>query len=282
MKYALYPGCALHGTSRDYGSSLTAACDALGIELETIPGWTCCGATPAHMVSDLLAVSLPAANLAKADAMGLDILLPCAACYNRLAVARERLHAEPALRGQVEQALGQPVAAAQKTLHPLSVIDSAEVARRVTRPLSRVRAVAYYGCLLTRPASVSIDANVVNPTVMDELMSACGVQMLDWPLKTECCGATLTMGRREAAVRLTARILQCAQAVGADCVVTACPLCQSNLDVRQDQVARLLGTPMNMPVVFFTEVLALALGVDAARLDLDRHIVSAVHLAAAR
>lgn len=280
MKYALYPGCALHGTSRDYGSSLLAACRALGIELETIPGWTCCGATPAHMVSDLLAVSLPAANLAKADTMGLDVMLPCAACYNRLAVARERLHAEPDLKAQVERALGCPVAAAQRTLHPLNVIDAAEVARRVTRPLESVKAVAYYGCLLTRPASISVDPNVVHPTVMDDLMSACGVQMLDWPFKTECCGATLTMGRRDAAVRLTARILQCARAVGADCVITACPLCQSNLDMRQEQVGQSLGVPMSMPVVFFTEVLALALGVDPAQIDLDRHIVSAVHLAA--
>jgi len=111
-------------------------------------------------------------------------------------------------------------------------------------------------------------------------MSACGVQMLDWPFKTECCGATLTMGRRDAAVRLTARILQCARAVGADCVITACPLCQSNLDMRQEQVGQSLGVPMSMPVVFFTEVLALALGVDPAQIDLDRHIVSAVHLAA--
>jgi len=281
MKYALYPGCALHGTSRDYGASMLASCRALDIELTEIPGWTCCGATSAHVTSGLLAAALPAVNLVRAERMGLDIILPCAACYNRLAVARERVRTDAKLRAAVEEAIGAPVTGVSRAIHPLNAFPLDQVRARVRRPFTGLRAVTYYGCLLTRPGEISVDENTVNPTVMDHLMRACGVEIADWPFKTECCGATHTMAKPATALRLLERLLTAAEAAGADCIITACPLCQSNLDIHQEKVEHSLGRLLGIPVMFFTELLALALGAPARSLELNRHIVRASGVASA-
>jgi heterodisulfide reductase subunit B len=245
----------------------------MGVELTEIPGWTCCGATSAHVTSDLLAVALPAANIVRAGALGADVLAPCAACYNRLATARERVLSDASLRARVEEAIGAEFPSERRIVHPLNAFTREDVRLRLKSPLSGLKAVAYYGCLLTRPQSISVDPDTVNPTVMDRLVQACGADVLDWPFRTECCGATHSLTKPATAQRLMGRLLEAAAEAGADCIITACPLCQSNLDVHQDKVEHAVGRLFNMPVVFFTELLSLALGVPPARLELGRHVV---------
>lgn len=274
MNLAYFPGCAATGTGRELNSSTLAAAAAYGATLVEIPAWVCCGASAAHMTSEKLARALPARSLAAVRRMDADgVVTACAACYNRLRIAEDEIEADARLRVECEKLVEGDLSGDLKVLHVLDLFTAGELEPKVSARLGGMRVACYYGCLLTRPASVSVDPNPVNPTVMDDLVGVCGLEPVEWPFKTECCGASMVLPHPESVARLSGRLLDAAQQAGARAVIVACPLCHSNLDLKQPAATRRVPDATAMPVLYVTEVIALALGVPPRKLDLARHTI---------
>jgi heterodisulfide reductase subunit B2 len=284
VKYAYFPGCSLESTAWDFDRSTRAVCGALGIELEEIADWVCCGSTPAHASNALLAVALPVLNLQKAKVSGLPVMTACASCYARLRTANHKVRNVPEDRQRCERITGKPYAGEVEVRHVVDVLANemgAEAIRaKVTRPLAGLRVACYYGCLLTRPPEVVAFDNPEHPTSMDNLVAAAGGEPVDWPFKTECCGASLSMTHSEVVGRLGHRLVSMARKAGAECIAVACPLCQVNLDLRQADATKAYGPLPETPALYITQLLGVALGLSFQELGLDALSVSADSLLA--
>jgi heterodisulfide reductase subunit B len=278
VKYAFFPGCSLESTARPFDLSARAVCRSLGISLEDIPGWVCCGSTPAHASDDSLSVALPALNLQKAQATGLPVMVACASCYARLRTANHRIARAPEDRRRAERVTGHPYDGGVEVRHVLDVLVNElgpdRIRAKVRQPLTGLKVACYYGCLLTRPPEIVAFDDPEHPSSMDELMAATGAETVDWPFKTECCGASLSMTNSGIVCRLTHKILSMARESGADCLAVACPLCQVNLDLRQADAGAAHGALLPMPVLYVTQLLGLALGLSADALGIDALTVS--------
>ena len=275
MSYVFYPGCSLESTAKEYAASTKAVARALGLDLPDLPGWTCCGSTAAHQSDRLLSLALPAQNLiAASDA---TVAVCCAACYSRLKLANHEIANNEESRRQVGEVLGVDYDGSTPVKHLLEILRDDvgfnEIARRVSRPLAGLRVAAYYGCLLVRPPAVMRFDDAENPTVLDDILSAAGAEAVDWPYKTECCGASYSITKVSIVKRLAHQILVMARDAGADCIAAACPLCQLNLDMRQGDVEAASNEKFNLPIFYFTQLLGLALGLPAKELGLRSLIV---------
>jgi len=282
MKYAFFPGCSLETTAWDFDRSARAVCAALGIELEDVPDWVCCGSTPAHASNASLATALPVVNLQKARSLGRPVVTACASCYARLRTANHRVQADAAERDRMERITGAAYDGSVEVLHVLDVLLNrlgiAAIRAQVKRPLSGLRAACYYGCLLSRPPEIVAFDDPNDPTCMDQLVAATGAESVAWPYKTECCGASLAMTEPAAVSRLAHRLLSMARLAGASCIVVACPLCQMNLDLRQQDAAKAHGDLPPTPVLYITQLLGLALGLPTNDLGLGALTVRADEL----
>jgi heterodisulfide reductase subunit B2 len=280
VTYAFYPGCSLEGTARDFHLSTLAVAKALGLDLPEIPGWICCGSTAAHQTDPLLALALPAKNLAAAG--GRTVAVCCAACYSRLKTANHEIAKDPEVRRKVAQVVGSDYDGRTPVLHLLEIlardVGPKKIAERVTRPLKGMRVVSYYGCLLSRPPEVTNFDDAENPTLMDGLMDALGATPVDWPHKTECCGASYSITDTSIVLTLTREILSMAKLAGADAIVTACPLCQLNLDMRQKDIEAKYGESYNLPVFYFSQLMGLAMGLSPKELGLGSLVVDPMPL----
>lgn len=275
MKLAYYPGCSLHSSSKEYSDSFVAVCKKLGIELEEIPDWVCCGASSAHSVSHLLSLALPAHTLVQAEKMGLDVVAPCAACYQRTKFAEYEMLHNPEMKAKIEQVLEMKYEGKSRilsVLEVLSMIEEDKIKAAVTRPLTGVKVACYYGCVYVRPPHICNVDDPENPTKMDRIVAALGGEPVDWPYKTECCGASHIFTMKDACLKLGRDILQVAKDAGADIIAVACPLCHVNLDMRQTQINKKFGTSFNIPVVYITELMADAMGIDTSNM-FRRHFV---------
>lgn len=278
MKVSYYPGCSLEETARPYDVSAQMVCRRLEIELEEVPEWCCCGSSPALKMDRLLSTSLSARNLAQIEKQQLDqVVIPCPFCFRRLLSAQTELGADASLKARVEDVIDSAVRGQlniQSLLGFLRYQVGLEAIRaRVTRPLNRLRVLPYYGCYLVKPAGVTRFDDPEYPVSLDELLAALGAEVLDWDFKTECCGAGLALSKTETVVELTGRLVREAVRRGADALVVACQLCQSNLDLRQDETGRAEGRAYALPIVYFTQLMGLAFGMPAAELGLNRHLV---------
>jgi heterodisulfide reductase subunit B len=280
VSYVFYPGCSLESTAKEYALSTRAMCAALGIEMPDLPDWTCCGSTAAHQTDPVLALALPAKNLAAAS--GNTVAVACAACYSRLKLANHEIAGNVQSRGNVAQALEADYDGSTPVKHLLEILRDDvgfdEIEERVSRPLSSMRVAAYYGCLLLRPPTVMRFDDAENPTVLDRLMGAAGAEPVDWPAKSDCCGASYSITRTEIVVRLSRGILSAARDAGADCIVTACPLCQLNLDMRQSDIEKKNRERFRLPVFYFTQLLGLALGLSSKDVGLRSLLVDPMPL----
>lgn len=274
-KYAYYPGCSLHSTGSEYDMSFRAVCKKAGIDIEEIKGWVCCGTSPAHCSSKLLSLALPYENLCLAEKMGAaDVVAPCAACFARLRTAMYEAQEDPEVAKQISEALDKPLPKSMNVLNPLQIFNEKEgLADAVTKELPGLNVVCYYGCLITRPAKVMQFDECEYPMTMDELLRSMGIATLDWSYKTECCGGALAMTRTDVVLKLTRDIFEEARAVGANAIAVACPLCHVNLDTRQEEVEQEYGVKYGLPVFYFTELMALAMGVPSEELGLKKHFV---------
>lgn len=277
MKYAYFPGCSLHSTAKEYDTSTQAVCRALDIELAEIPDWNCCGATSAHSMNRDLSISLPLRNLSIAEKMGLDVVAPCAACFNRLKSADATAKDDPEYLKSLAKKTGIDYKGSIDVislLQAISRIDASEIKAHMKRELGGLKVACYYGCLMLRPPSMTHFDDAENPESLDSLMTTLGAEPIEWPYKTECCGASLSLSKPDMVVKLTHDILSMAKRSGASCIVTACPLCQANLDMRQEQVEAKYGEKFDMPIFYFTQLMGLAFGFFNNRLGLDKHMVS--------
>jgi heterodisulfide reductase subunit B len=257
VKIGYYPGCSLESTAREYDLSFRAVASKVGIELIEIPDWNCCGASSAHAVDPFLALALPARNLMIAEEMGLDVTAPCAACFLRLMEATKRMDEDVSLRKEIEETLGRQYRGDTKVYHPLTVFLQPEVKKKIRRTvvnrLKGLKVVCYYGCYLVRPPDITHLDDPENPILMDELIKITGADVVDWSWKVDCCGAGHALLRPELVESLVGEIIDGARKAGAQGIVTACPLCQSNLEIRQKGSSAL-------PIFYFTELLGLAMG----------------------
>lgn len=283
MKYAYYPGCSLHSTAKDYDLSTTAVCEELGIELVEIPDWNCCGATSAHALNKELSIALPLRNLAIAESMGLDVIAPCAACLNRMKAAHAAVMRDPELLARISARIGRPYSGRVRVLPLLAVINDLgpeAIQAHIKKPLSNLKVAPYYGCLLVRPPETVQFDDPEDPQSLDNLVITLGAELVKWPFKTECCGAGLSISKPEVVVKLTHDILAMAKRCGANSLVTACPLCQANLDLRQTDVEATYGEKLGLPAFYFTQLMGLAFGVPASHLGLDKMMISPAPLLA--
>ncbi len=277
MKYSFFPGCSLEKTAWDFSRSTTETLKALGVELEEIKDWVCCGSTPAHATDTTLAEALPALNLQKAAA-GQPVMASCASCYSRFRIANHDMKNDPDKRARVEQVLGRPYDGDVEVRHVLDVlahdVGLKAIEEKVTRPLKGIKVACYYGCLLTRPSKIVAFDNPETPMVMDDLVEVLGGEPVAWPYKTECCGASQAIPNPDVVARLGHRILAMAAEAGADCIAVACQMCQMNLDLGQ-RAAAVYGALPDIPVLYATQLLGLALGLGPKELGLKALIVSA-------
>ena len=276
MDYAYYPGCSLESTGIEFHMSTKAVAKALGINLVEIPDWNCCGASSAHSRGHWVSLALPARNMAIAEAAGLDVAIPCAACYARSKKVEIEVSESEETKAKIEEIIGRPYTGKSKARNLTDILykdlGPKAIAEKAVKPLKGLKVLTYYGCLMTRPPELACD-DIENPISLDEILTALGAEVLQWGFKTECCGGSLTACRPNVGLDMTQRILDAAKKSGADCIVTACPMCHSNLDMRQVSLAKANGN-YNMPIFFITEMIGVALGMDAKDLGINRHFIN--------
>ena len=278
-----YPGCSLSSGALELDRSVRALAELAGVPLREVEDWNCCGASAAHNLNHDLAVALPYRVLALAESQGLkDVLAPCAACFSRLKGTAVRLRRSPELAGKMREVTGQEYS------NSVSIVNALEFANRLledglagklTHPLTGLKVAAYYGCLLSRGEDIVTGEDAENPSGMEAAIRSAGCESVPWPFATECCGGGFSMSMTRAVEDLSATILVGARDAGAEILVTSCPMCHSNLDMRQLSIRpERLGGP-RMPILYLSELLCLAAGVDAEKIGLDRHFVDATALA---
>jgi heterodisulfide reductase subunit B len=275
MKYTYYPGCSVKATAKMYQQSIDAIAGPLGIELEELDDWNCCGATAYMSVKELMSFAISARNLALAESLHRDVVTPCSACYLVLNKTNLYFAEYPELRKKVGQALeagGLSYSGNLRVRHILDVIvtDAGydKISSLVVKRLDGLRVAPYYGCQIVRPEMGFDDPD--EPTSMDELIRALGATAIDYSLKAKCCGASLMGTEEKLALRLCRELLANAEEGGAHCVITLCPLCHMNLDVYQGKVNRLFGTKFKLPILYFSQLIGLAMGISPAALGIDK------------
>ncbi|MBN1667779.1 MAG: CoB--CoM heterodisulfide reductase iron-sulfur subunit B family protein [Anaerolineales bacterium] len=288
MKYGYYPGCSLEKNAIAYHQSAMEIAGPFGLEFEEVEDWNCCGATEYMSIDAIPAYALIGRNLAlaaqqKPNGNGNQLVAPCSACFLNLKKTDHYMGESAELTQQVNTALDagglQYQPGSVKVRHLLDIfvndVGNEAIQKKVTKPLYNLRIAPYYGCLITRPAKTgSFDAPEY-PTSLDHLMRTLGATVVDFPLKAHCCGGHMTQISENVALELIRRLLKNAQDYGADVIVTLCPMCQLNLDAYQDSVNKHFGTNFNIPILYFTQMIGLAMGLPAGKLGFGKEIVDA-------
>jgi heterodisulfide reductase subunit B2 len=275
VKIGYYPGCSSAGTGKEYDISLRKVLELMDVQLEEPQDWSCCGATSAHATNHLLSVALPARNLILAQHQKVsELFAPCAACYNRLIVTQHELGSNPSMDKQITELLGE---SARNNISIINIVELFEkigkekIVEKKKNDLKGIKVACYYGCLLVRPFKITHFDDPEQPHSMEDIISATGAQPVDWNFKTECCGGAHSFAHKEIVVDLSKKILDDAKLHGADVVIVACPMCHSNLDMRQ----RAMKNHQEVPVLYLSEFIGLALGVEPKKLGIDLHFVNA-------
>lgn len=269
-----YPGCSLHGTAREYDESFRGVSKLLDVSLHELEDWTCCGSTSAHFSDEALSVALPVRNLRIAEQHQREMVIPCVACYSRFKAAEAGAREHP-------EYLSSPYEGKVSVRYALDFFCDAgiidEVKAKVVKPLTGLKVACYYGCLAVRPPELTGVVRYENPGHMDRLMEVLGAEAVPWSYKTDCCGASLVMTRTDIVVRLSQKLLSMALESGADCIVTGCSMCHANLDTRQAGLPSVEGRS-EIPVLYFTEAMGLAMGHKDAKKWLGRHVTDPVNV----
>ncbi len=271
---AYYPGCSLHSTAAEYDHTVRAVAEQLELDLIEPPGWVCCGSSPAHSSDHTLATVLPMRTLATVEQMGLDtVTAPCSACFARMKAAAYTVANDPVMAHEVESEIGYAYRGTVEVQHLVdTLVDRAGLAKieaAVQQPLKGLKVACYYGCLVTRPPQMTQAEHPEYPTKMDEVLRALGAEPVDWSYKTDCCGGALSLTQTPLALELTAKILRNAYDCGAEAVAAVCPLCHVNLDARQSQ----MKLDFKMPVLYLTQLMALAFGLGEKKAALNKNLI---------
>jgi heterodisulfide reductase subunit B len=278
MKYSYYPGCSLHTTAKEFDISTRVVMRSLGIELEELKDWSCCGGSVAAGISHDVGMALAGRNVALAQKQNLDLLASCSGCYNKSARAAKALK-DPTEKDKIMAIMSEMgISVSDYNIRVRNVVDvlvnDVDIASRVKKPLTGLKVACYYGCLLTRPQDITGWDSPVFPMSMDKLAQTCGAEVVDFRSKTKCCGGPILVSQQEVAFELTKKLLDEAKSLGADCIVLACPLCDTNLELRQSDIEKKYNVSYNLPILYITEIIGLALGIKPGKLGMNKHIVS--------
>jgi heterodisulfide reductase subunit B len=280
MEFSYYPGCTLTGSARELDESFRYSAEKLDVTLKEIPDWTCCGASSAHMVDAYLETALPARDLLTAEKLGMDVVAPCAGCHVRMKAASMRIMEEAELSKEFPFKGGIKILSGMDMFHIDELIQ--RMKERTVKPLTGLKVVPYYGCLAVRPVEVVEPADPENPMQMDHILEALGAEVLSWPYKTDCCGGSMALTRTDLVMKLSRKLLDMALSVEADAMVTLCPMCQANLDTRQADISRETGKQYEVPIIYLTELIGVALGSPNSASWFEKHIVSPANMLAAK
>ncbi|HIE58158.1 MAG TPA: disulfide reductase [Anaerolineales bacterium] len=288
MKYGYYPGCSLEKNAIAYHQSAMAIAPAFELEFAEVDDWNCCGATEYFSINAIPAYALVGRNLAlaaqqKLNGNGQQLVAPCSACFLNLKKTDHYMHESADLNAKVNQALAagglhyDPGSVEVRHLLDIFVNDIGfdAIAEKVTHPLYNLQVAAYYGCLVTRPAKIESFDSPEYPTSLDTMMQKLGATVVDFPLKAHCCGGHMTQISEDVALELIRRLLKNAADYDADVIVTLCPMCQFNLDAYQDAVNKKFGTKYKIPILYFTQMIGLALGIKPKALGFGKELISA-------
>lgn len=262
-KVSYYPGCSLEGSAKDYNESIHAVCSELGIDLEQLADWSCCGATAAHSVNHKAAIALSNRNLNIACKAENDLLVPCPLCFNRLKTAQktDSFFEENIKIWDLANFMGQD--------DNLSLIQS-----KVRKTLNGIKAVCYYGCMYSRPPKITDAKDCENPMSIDRILDTLGVTTIQWPFKTDCCGASHVIARQDIVFKLVEKLYKKAVEVGANCIVVSCQMCQANLDMYQEKICHEFNTKYYLPIIYFTELIGLSMAHKDVGKWFSRHFVN--------
>ncbi len=277
--YTYFPGCSSSdGGAKAYGWSAQAVSKILGMNLVELDDWNCCGSTPYSSVEELASFCLSARNLALAEKTGLDLVTPCSSCYVILNRTNAYLKQYPQLKAKVKEALaagGLAYNGSVRVRHLLDVLANDigydSIAEKVRKNLGGLKVAPYYGCQVVRPR-YGFD-HPEFPQSLDKLVASLGAEPVDFPLKARCCGGSLIISEEDLALELVRGLLDSARKEKAQCLITVCPLCQTNLDVYQARVNRRFGTGYRLPILFFTQLMGVAFGLSEESLGLETNIV---------
>ena len=280
MKISYYPGCTLKNHAKNFEDSTLCSLNKLGIHVEELPRWNCCGTVSSLATDDLIHHVAPIRNLIRTKELNSDRLMTlCAMCYNTLKSANERLKSDPESLDKINNFMYRENIKYEgdvKVLHLLELLKDEikfeAIIQQVVKPLKNLKVASYYGCLLVRPKEIGLD-DVENPTILETLATVLGAEPVDFPYKTECCASYQTVDKPEIVADRTHQILTSAQSHGADVVVVSCPLCAFNLDHRQKETLKHHPEFKNIPILYFTQILAIALGCPEDALRFDLHYI---------
>jgi heterodisulfide reductase subunit B len=278
MKATYYPGCSLEGTARDYAESILGICPSLDIQLEEIPDWNCCGATAAHSIDQRASIELAGRTLNLAARLPhSDLLVPGPMCFNRLKTAAWTLNQDSANR------YGIKLEASVPKIWDLANFLATDpmlktMAKNISKPLKGLKVVCYYGCMANRPPEITEATDFEDPQALDRIIQNLGATAIPWPYKTDCCGASQVLSRRDIVSHLVGKLYDMAQRVGARAIVVSCQMCQANLDMHQEKIGADWGKRFSFPIYYFTELIGLAGNVAGVERSLSRHITDPLPL----
>ncbi len=274
MKVGYYPGCSLSGTGKEYDLSIRKVLEKLDVELAELNDWSCCGATSAHATNHFLSIGLSSLNLFQAQKQNLEELFaPCAACYNRMVVAKDELGKGTETAKKISALNNGESTAKVNIINIIQLFEKAgleNISAKTKMNLKGIKAACYYGCLLVRPFSITKFDDAEQPVAMEKIISAVGAEPVDWNYKVECCGGAHSIAHKEIVVDLSKKIIDDAVKHGANVIIVACPMCHSNLDMRQ----RAMKDTAAIPVLYLSEFVGLALGIDSKELGMNLHFTS--------
>lgn len=282
MKFTYYPGCSLETTAKEYDMSTRAVFKALDIELSELGDWNCCGASAVSSTDHLLSLSLAARNLAMSENQALDLMAPCPECYLKHWQACESIKADTEVLDTVNRTLkgtGLKLEGSIDVKHPLYIMVNdlglEKLGEKVVKPLDGLKVVPYYGCVMLKPPRADRLDSAENPTGLDKVITAVGAEVAPFESKVKCCGGGLMLTNMEVMMKLTHGLLKEARDTGADCIITACPLCHMSLDARQIDIEKKYNEKIGLPVLYFTQLIGLAFGIEPKKLGLNKNFVSA-------
>jgi heterodisulfide reductase subunit B2 len=276
MDYGYFPGCSLKSTAREYDSTVRQVCESFGVNLIEIDDWVCCGSSPVHALSEEISLALPFKNLANAERQGLQkILSPCPSCHSHMSCSHAEAGAEEHRRQRLQDLAESNYAGSLQLRHLVDFlyqdVGLEKIKEKVSRQLTGIKAVAYYGCM-TRFPGITFDDREM-PVMIDEIVQALGAEPLQWSHTTECCGASFSISKTETVLRLVRDILEAARNVNADCIITVCPLCQANLDMRQAEIEKNTGERFNLPILYLSQLILMSQGNSLQQLGFSKHMV---------
>jgi len=280
MKISYYPGCTLKSNAKNFEDSTLCSLKQLDVEVVELPRWNCCGTVFSLATDDLIHHVAPIRNLIRVKESNTDrVMTLCAMCYNTLKRANERVKGDEESLDKINEFMYREDVKYEgdvKVLHLLELlrdeIEFENVAKKVVKPLKDLKVANYYGCMLVRPKEIGFD-DVENPTILENLTSVLGATPIDFPYKTECCAAYQTVDKPEIVAERTYHILTSAQSQGAEIVTVSCPLCAFNLDNRQKETLQKYPEFKNIPILYFTQIMAIALGCPEESLRFDLHFI---------